>query len=146
MLSVEEALRRHNLSEEEYHAWYRAAPCRPLEAFADAQTHILPPRRRDTIAANVRTKPPTRDSLALDYQWTNEQIKLLTDIRFRLLVLVPPLVAVGVTLLSNPTFGGGASPLAMIGVGLLGLSITFGVVLYDLRNSQLYDALINRPC
>jgi hypothetical protein len=86
----------------------------------------------------------TRVSLALDYQWTNEQIKLLTDIRFRLLVLVPPLVAVGVTLLSNPTFGGGTSPLAMIGVGLLGLSITFGVVLYDLRNSQLYDALINR--
>ena len=46
--------------------------------------------------------------------------------------------------MSNPTFGGGASPPGMVGVGLLGLSITFGVVLYDLRNSQLYDALINR--
>ena len=31
----------------------------------------------------VPTPPPSsRDVLALDYQWTNEQIKLLTDIRF----------------------------------------------------------------
>jgi hypothetical protein len=91
----------------------------------------------------TRSTTPTRDPLALDYQWTNEQIKLLTDIRFRLLVLVPPLVTIGVTLLSSQSFGA-VSPFALFGVGLLGVSVTFGVVLYDLRNSQLYDSLIHR--
>jgi hypothetical protein len=31
------------------------------------------------------TQNTYEERLALDYQWTNEQIKLLTDIRFRLL-------------------------------------------------------------
>jgi hypothetical protein len=87
--------------------------------------------------------PPTRDPAAIDYQWTNEQIKLLTDIRFKLLALVPPFVTVAVTLLSAQV-AGSTSPVAMLFIGLLGLAATFGIVLYDLRNSQLYDALIHR--
>jgi hypothetical protein len=88
---------------------------------------------------NISPKAP-RDPLALDYQWTNEQIKLLTDIRFRLLALLPPLVAIAVTVLSTATLGGPVSPVAMVGVGILGFFITLGAVIYDLRHSQLYDA------
>jgi hypothetical protein len=92
---------------------------------------------------NISAKAP-RDALALDYQWTNEQIKLLTDIRFRLLALLPPLVAIAVTVLSSATLGGPVSPVAMVGVGILGFFITLGAVIYDLRNSQLYDAHLHR--
>ena len=49
----------------------------------------------------AQTPPPSsRDVLALDYQWTNEQIKLLTDIQYQLLTFMPPLVAVAATTLS----------------------------------------------
>jgi hypothetical protein len=90
------------------------------------------------------TAAPPRDTRALDYQWTNEFIKVFTDIRFRLLAVLPPLVAAAVTLLSTSTFGMAPSALAMLGVGLLGFQATLGLVVYDLRNSQLYDANIHR--
>jgi hypothetical protein len=70
---------------------------------------------------------------------------LLTDIRFRLLAFVPPAVAAAVTLLSSTLLGSATpSPLVMVAVGFLGFRITLGIVLYDLRNSQLYNALVHR--
>src|SRR4051812_2529842 len=95
---------------------------------------------------SVRLVPPSTSSAKLaDYQWTNEQIKLLTDIRFRLLAFVPPAVAAVVTLLSSTILGSvSPSPLVMASVGFLGFRIMLGIVLYDLRNSQLYNALIHR--
>jgi hypothetical protein len=94
----------------------------------------------------VSLVPPSTSSAKLaDYQWTNEQIKLLTDIRFRLLAFVPPAVGAAVTLLSSTLLGSAApSPLVMVAVGFLGYRITKAVVLYDLRNSQLYNALVHR--
>lgn len=83
------------------------------------------------------------DVVEVDYKQTNDLIKLLTDIRFKLLALVPPLVGVGVGLISTKSFAE-AGAFQAIGLGLLGFLVTLGIVLYDLRNSQLYDALVHR--
>jgi hypothetical protein len=88
----------------------------------------------------------------IDYQWTNDQIKLLTDIRFRLIAIASPLVGTAVTLLSAQTLGTtSAAPtqpataaVLTAAVALFGFMVTLGVVLYDLRNSQLYNALVHR--
>ncbi len=94
----------------------------------------------------VQLDPPaTSSALLADYQWTNEQIKLLTDIRFRLLAFVPPAVTITVALLQTPLLGSAQiHPLIMAGVGVLGFRVTLGIILYDLRNSQLYNALVHR--
>jgi hypothetical protein len=87
---------------------------------------------------------PDEERLKLDYQWTNEQIKLLTDIRFRLLVWLPPLVAFAVPLILGSASSTPPSSMSIIALGVLGLSVTLGIVVYELRNSMLYNAHIHR--
>jgi hypothetical protein len=84
--------------------------------------------------------PSPNDTLrALDYEQTNETIRMLTDIRFKLLAAVPAAsVAIIALVVEKPDQG-----VALI-VGLFGLSATFGLTLYELRNTQLYDAAIHR--
>jgi hypothetical protein len=78
----------------------------------------------------------------LDYQVTHDLVKMLTDIRFRLLTILPPIAAASVALVSSQTVG--LSPFSMFAVGLLGFFLTLGIILYDLRNSDLYNACVHR--
>jgi hypothetical protein len=80
-----------------------------------------------------------RDLLTLDYAQTADLVRTLTDIRFKLLAFVPTIAGATVGLLSNA-----ASAAQLVGVGLLGFTATVGVLMYDLRNSQLYDAAVHR--
>jgi hypothetical protein len=82
--------------------------------------------------------------VALDYTQTGEQIKMLTDIRFKLLAFVPPIVGAGVTLLSSRAASTAADHILIGSIGVLGFMLTLGIVLYDLRNSQLYNAQVHR--
>ena len=76
----------------------------------------------------------------LDYEQTIEYIKLLTDIRFRLLVFTP--VASGITIvLSEYIFKNNG--MAFV-IGVLGFVATFGIINYDQRNSQIYDSATER--
>ncbi|MEY2508039.1 MAG: hypothetical protein QOH01_2368 [Verrucomicrobiota bacterium] len=87
----------------------------------------------------VLLSSPTDTLRALDYEQTNETIRMLTDIRFKLLAAVPAAsVAIIALVVEKPNQG-----VALI-VGLFGLSVTFGLTLYELRNTQLYDAAIHR--
>lgn len=71
--------------------------------------------------------------------------RMLTDVRFKLLGLVPSVSAVLlVSLLSKDDFSKGLSPISRIMVAVFGLIVTIGLYLYDLRNSELYDDLISR--
>ena len=79
------------------------------------------------------------DKLRLDYEQTNEQIRTLTDIRFKLLAFVPTLTGAAVALLTKST--NSATALA---VGLLGLFVTLGIVFYERRNTVIYRAAIRR--
>jgi hypothetical protein len=79
------------------------------------------------------------DRLRLDYEQTTGQISALTDVRFKLLSLVPTiaLAAVGIAG-AHPSTGG------LVGVGLLGLGATVGILVYELRNMETLAAALDR--
>jgi hypothetical protein len=79
------------------------------------------------------------DRLRLDYQQTTDLLRQITDVRFKLLALVPTLSGAAVAVLGRPS-----SAALLLAVGLLGLSATVGVLLYELRNTQLYDYGLHR--
>ena len=78
-------------------------------------------------------------ALRAEYQVAVELIKLLSDIRFRCLVFVTAITATANALLSIQADPGTRAPL-----GVLGLLATLGIVIYELRNSQLYEATMHR--
>ena len=79
------------------------------------------------------------DLLRLDYDHTLDQLRMLTDVRFKLLALVPTVSGVAIGLLGRPR-----SAAELLGVGLLGLCATLGVLFYELRNTQLSDYATQR--
>jgi hypothetical protein len=84
-------------------------------------------------------EPDERELLRLDYEKTTDVVGALTDVRFKLLAFIPTIAGATVGLLANP-----ASAAQLVGVGLLGFIATAGILMYELRNSQLYDAAIDR--
>jgi hypothetical protein len=84
-------------------------------------------------------EPDKRELLRLDYAQTAELVRTLTDVRFKLLAFVPTIAGATVGLLSSA-----ASAAQLVGVGLLGFSATAGILMYELRNTQLYDAAVHR--
>jgi hypothetical protein len=79
------------------------------------------------------------DRLRLDYEQTTQLMRTLADIRFRLLAFVPTVAGATVALFSRPR-----SAAELLAIGLLGLFATIGILLYELRNSQILDAVIHR--
>jgi len=75
----------------------------------------------------------------LDYQQTIALLAGLGDVRFKLLALVPTLSGAAVAVLGRPS-----SSAELLAVGAIGLIATLGVLLYELRNTQLYDYGLNR--
>jgi len=95
-------------------------------------------------------------TLRMEYEQVNDNFRMLADIRFKLLALVPPLGGVAVYVLSKiagpqPAASGAApqqpTPLdysmAFL-FGVMGFLVTLGITIYDQRNSELYNALIER--
>ncbi|MBV9337680.1 MAG: hypothetical protein JO262_15545 [Solirubrobacterales bacterium] len=77
------------------------------------------------------------DRLRLDFEQTTGQISALMDVRFRLLGIVPTVAAAAVGIAgAHPSTGG------LIGVGLLGLAATVGILLYELRNTETLAAAL----
>ena len=80
-----------------------------------------------------------RDQLSADYEQTTNLLRMLTDVRFKLLAFVPTISGAAIAVL-----GHGRSTAELLAVGLLGLMATLGVVVYELRNTQLYDYAVYR--
>ena len=79
------------------------------------------------------------NGLRLDYEQTTQLLRTLVDVRFKLLAFVPTVAAAAVGLVGRPR------PAAeLLGVGMLGLLATLGIFVYELRNTQLQDAMVNR--
>lgn len=74
------------------------------------------------------------ERLRLDYQQTTDLLRTLTDVRFKLLALVPTLSGAAIAILARPS-----SAAELLGVGLLGLTATLGILLYELRNTELSE-------
>ena len=79
------------------------------------------------------------DRLRLEYDRAVATFRDLTDIRFKLLALVPTLSGAAVGLLKA-----GQSPVTLLAVGVLGLTATFGVLVYELRNSGIRHGIAKR--
>lgn len=78
-------------------------------------------------------------NLQTEYQEVCSNFRTLTEIRFKLLALLPISTAAGVALtVSNQQ--NTASPL----IGVFGLLVTVSAAFYNERNDQLYNALVSR--
>jgi hypothetical protein len=79
------------------------------------------------------------DRLRLDYEQTTDRYRTLVDIRFKLLAIVPTIAGIAVGLLGRPH-----SAAELLAVGLIGLFATLGIFFYELRNTQVHDAVVER--
>ncbi len=70
--------------------------------------------------------------LRLEYESASRRFEQLTDIRFKLLALVPSLTGAVVALISP-----GRSGVELLAIGGLGLGATSGVLAYELRSGEL---------
>ena len=70
--------------------------------------------------------------LRLEYEYASRLLGTLTEIRFKLLALVPTLSGAVVALVSS-----GRSGVELVAIGGLGLTATSGVLAYELRNGEL---------
>lgn len=61
------------------------------------------------------------------------------DVRFKLLAFVPTIAGAAVALVGH----GKPTGAELLGIGILGLVATFGVLLYDVRNTQVYNATVS---
>ena len=77
--------------------------------------------------------------LQLDYQIAVDQFKMLADIRFKLLAFVPTLTGAAIAFLTET-----ATHETALAVGFLGFIVTIGIIFYDIRNTQFYDAAVHR--
>ena len=82
---------------------------------------------------------PDGDRLGLEYERATTLFDDLTDVRFKLLALVPTLSGTAVGLLRA-----GESAVTLLAVGILGLAATLGILLYELRNIDIRRGLAER--
>src|SRR5260370_28466964 len=78
------------------------------------------------------------EKLKLDYTETAKYFHALADVRFKLLALVPLITGAAVGILQTQ------KPELVIPVSIFGLLVTVGVIFYDQRNSQIYNAMQRR--
>lgn len=95
------------------------------------------------MAADDTPLHGTREDLRTDYAETHSMYRMLVDIRFKLLTFVPTASGVAIGLLGEEHLEGDATGLAL-GIGVLGLLVTLGVIIYEVRNSQIHDRAIHR--
>jgi hypothetical protein len=81
----------------------------------------------------------TDERLRLDYDETTGLVRDLLDVRFKLLAFVPTISGAAVALLSR-----GATTAELVAVGAVGLVATLGIVLQELRNTQIYEYGLER--
>jgi hypothetical protein len=77
--------------------------------------------------------------LRLEYEYASRLLGSLTEIRFKLLALVPTLSGTAVGLLRA-----GESAVTLLAVGILGLAATLGILVYELRNTGTRIELLDR--
>jgi hypothetical protein len=79
-----------------------------------------------------------REALLKEYGEVSNNFRLLTDIRFKLLALLPIASA------AAAAFKGESPGFGAFVLSLFGLAATIGLVTYNTRNDQLYDELVGR--
>jgi hypothetical protein len=83
-----------------------------------------------------------REALSKEYGEVCNTFRTLTDIRFRLLALLP--IATAAAAAFKGEFKGDGTDGGSFVLPLFGLIVTIGLVTYNTRNDQLYDELVGR--
>ncbi len=78
------------------------------------------------------------EKLRLDYEQTVKYFHALADVRFKLLTLLPLITGGAVGLLQSQ------KPDLVLLLSIFGILVTFGVMCYDQRNNQIYNAMQRR--
>lgn len=76
------------------------------------------------------------------YNQLCNSFRQLTDVRFKLLALVPSISGAAIALISTDLVEFKQTPLPRCLVAVLGFIVTLGIVFYDQRNSQIYNAIV----
>lgn len=105
---------------------------------------------RSSLLPVMREHPPESEAreravLLAVYAQVCDSWRTLTDVRFKLLALLPPVAGLGLfAVVSSGSPLGDAHVAARLGAATFGLLVTIGLYIYDRRNSELYDDLISR--
>ncbi len=95
--------------------------------------------------ATVAHSGPSSDDLRAMHHEVAAAWRQLTDVRFKLLALIPVVSGIGLFILLDDDGTIASSPAwARATAAAFGFVITLGLYIYDRRNSQLYDDLISR--
>jgi hypothetical protein len=79
------------------------------------------------------------------YDQVGASWRMLTDVRFKLLALLPPIAAVAlIAVVADAGPFEGLNTWVRVGLAAFGLLATVGLWVYDHRNDELYDELISR--
>src|SRR5215475_8584182 len=94
---------------------------------------------KPTPRAAKSVRKTNDENLLAEYREVCSNFRLLTDIRFKLLALLPIGTGAGVALTATAHPG-----LKTSMIGLFGFVVTSSAALYNIRNDQLYDELVAR--
>jgi hypothetical protein len=87
--------------------------------------------------------PDRTEALLAEYGEVTGNFRLLTDIRFKLLAILP-IAAAATAALRDDGAADGATATATLGLSAFGLLVTAALATYNERNDQLYDELVGR--
>lgn len=105
------------------------------------------PRTTIIAASSQPPGPNEQEILKMEYEQVNTNFRMLADIRFKLLALVPALGGAAVYVLSMIVTDkqvGKPEYLVAFLISLIGFVATLGILFYDQRNTELYNELIGR--
>jgi hypothetical protein len=87
----------------------------------------------------------SREVLRAVFTEASASWRMLTEVRFKLLALLPPISALALFAIVSPTgaLANVSTPVRVVAAGF-GLFITLGLWVYDRRNDELYNELISR--
>jgi hypothetical protein len=83
------------------------------------------------------SRPEKNDIIQFDYEQALQTYRMLADIRFKLLALVPLISGAAIAFLTTDPVH--ASSRIVLAGGVFGLLITLGITIYDQRNTQVMN-------
>jgi hypothetical protein len=90
------------------------------------------------------SRPEENETIRFDYEQSLQTYRMLADIRFKLLALVPLISGASIAILTTDPVHAN-SQLVLAG-GVFGLLITLGVTIYNQRNTQFMNVSRFRAC